>query len=234
MSKKRGFNEVREVLKDAFEKVMPSYVKRDSFCLIHRFLFDFVNDNSFFIVTKEAIKRVLKDEEIECAETRAEVLIRYVTRNLDFIIIEDELVDLREKESFSHVARENHQGKKDVIEEKYLTPENFEDNYDYLVEYLRYEDTFLENKEFRAVLYAMNGMTDYRRTKKQAIKEASNKFKVTQVFIREYIDKLGIVSTRYKENQARRREMYRQEYVLLNQLEERLSRENYKEKVAQL
>ena len=81
------------------------------------------------------------------------------------------------------------------------------------------------------MLYAMNGMTDYRKTKNQAIKEASDKFDVTQVFIRDYIDKLGIISTRYKENQARRREIYRQEYILLNQLEERLSRENYKEKI---
>lgn len=73
-------------------------------------------------------------------------------------------------------------------------------NYAQLIKYLRENEIVTKKNEFRAILFAMNGMTIYFETKAQAIKRSSDNFEVTQKFIKEHLDEMGIQSERLMEN----------------------------------
>ncbi|CAG9615137.1 hypothetical protein BACCIP111899_04373 [Bacillus rhizoplanae] len=85
----------------------------------------------------------------------------------------------------------------------------------------------MEKEEFRAILFAVNGMTIYMQTKLEAIRKASKYCNVTQKSIKEHIDKMGVVSERaLKTKSSYGKTMARAEAISINQLEKRLAREN--------
>ena len=69
-------------------------------------------------------------------------------------------------------------------------------NFAQLTQYLRKNRVVVEKKVFRAILFAVNGMTIYMQTKSEAIRMASKYCNVTQKSIKEHIDRMGIVSER--------------------------------------
>ena len=95
-------------------------------------------------------------------------------------------------------------------------------NYEQLILFLNEREERAGSQLFKAVLYAMDGMTIFYQTKGQAIKRASSKFNLTQKSIKSYIDEMGIVSQRAVESQGGfGRERFRQ----AGQLNSRLNRE---------
>jgi len=75
-----------------------------------------------------------------------------------------------------------------------------EANFVQLTKYLKDNKLSISKDEFKAVLFAMNGMTVYDMTKMNAINKASEKFSVTKKFVKDMIAKLNIVSDRYLKN----------------------------------
>lgn len=78
---------------------------------------------------------------------------------------------------------------------------NFQrDMYGELVVLLRNRNEFIDKSLFKAILTASESMVFGWTLKKDAIKEASKKFEVTQKDIKKYIDLLSLQSTRYLKN----------------------------------
>ncbi|HDR7623658.1 TPA: hypothetical protein QCX73_003315 [Bacillus mycoides] len=99
-------------------------------------------------------------------------------------------------------------------------------NFVQLNQYLRKNGVVVEKEEFRAILFAMNGMTIYMQTKSEAIRQASKYCNVTQKSIKEHIDKMGVVSERaLKMKNSYGKAMAKAEAISINQLEKRLARE---------
>ncbi|WP_242300040.1 hypothetical protein [Bacillus cereus group sp. BfR-BA-01448] len=99
-------------------------------------------------------------------------------------------------------------------------------NFVQLTQYLRKNGVVVEKQVFRAILFAVNGMTIYMQTKSGAIRTASKYCNVTQKSIKEHIDRMGIVSERalkIKSNFGKT--TAKAEAISINLLEKRLARE---------
>lgn len=75
-----------------------------------------------------------------------------------------------------------------------------EENYTLLAEHLRQKGQYLSKKEFIAMLNVMEGMTIYRKTKKDAVRDTSAKFPVTKKFLLDMLAELDFKSSRYLES----------------------------------
>lgn len=120
--------------------------------------------------------------------------------------------------------------KKDPLEgNKKLTVDEQvkEANFVQLNTYLKENDLHLERDEYKATLFAMNGMAIYYQTKSGAIKKASQLFNVTQKSIKQHIDDMNIISERASKNGgAYRKEIGRQSSIANSEFKRRLERED--------
>lgn len=101
-------------------------------------------------------------------------------------------------------------------------------NYDRLNAYLQENDLSLDKDLYKAILFAMNGMSNYYQTKTAAIKKASNQHGVTQKAIKEHIDAMGIISERASQNGYTPKEVSGKEATLQYAFNRRLEREEKK------
>lgn len=97
-----------------------------------------------------------------------------------------------------------------------------EDNYTLLINYLNEHSLRLGgDNRFKAILSAMNGMTEYGKTKEKAVKDASLRYGVPQTYIRDLISKMGIKSKRSLASKKN----YAQQMSATAALKKRLERE---------
>ncbi|MGN1400523.1 MAG: hypothetical protein ACI4XL_03395 [Bacillus sp. (in: firmicutes)] len=95
-------------------------------------------------------------------------------------------------------------------------------NYARLIEYAREKEIHLGKNDFKAVLYAMNGMSIYNRTKQEAVRKAAIKYGVTQASVREHIKGMNFHGEREWRN---RREVKKPLRMETDILKKRLERE---------
>ncbi|MEX3914402.1 hypothetical protein AB4672_21755 [Bacillus paralicheniformis] len=111
-------------------------------------------------------------------------------------------------------------------EKKSIDDQVKESNFVQLKSYLDDSGVFLGSALFRAILFAMNGMTIYNQTKAQAIKKASTYHNVTQKSIKEHIDAMGIVSQRAMDAAKQYKKEYGLQMAGAHSLNKRLERED--------
>jgi len=98
-------------------------------------------------------------------------------------------------------------------------------NYTQLTSYLKDKNVHVDRVLFKAILFAMNGMTTYYQTKQSAIKKASERFDVTQASVKKHIDAMGILSERASQNGKTNKQYSGKEAIINHVFQRRLERE---------
>jgi len=122
-------------------------------------------------------------------------------------------------------SQRGRQSVKASTDEKEVISPLIESNYTRLNTYLQENNLFVERDVYKAVLFAMNGMTTYHQTKASAIKKASQQHSVTQKSIKEHIDAMGIISERASQSGYKPKEVSGKEASLQQAFKRRLERE---------
>lgn len=112
------------------------------------------------------------------------------------------------------------------IHEGLSDEEKRNENFRLLKEYLSNKNKKdISGDLFKAILSAVNGMTVFNRTKSYAIKNAAERYNVTQTSVKTIIDDMGIVSTRALEQKNH----IGKEYGLSKTVNNRVLRDDLKE-----